>query len=364
MTPQEIKAVQILSETSLYEAMIQMDKTGLQLLIVIDTDHKFLGVISDGDIRRQILKTAGVSGTVESCTNRSPILLEEGFQKEEAQELILKSRVEAVPVLSKNGHVVDIVLWDTFFTINPDTPSTLKTPVVIMAGGKGTRLDPFTRVLPKPLIPVGEKPILEHIIDRFLALGVDEFYIVLNYKGNLIKSWLESTNKPCKIHYIWEETPRGTGGGLCLLPKLQSETFILSNCDIMVDADYSDIVKFHQAQNNEITVIGSLQSHILPYGVVKFTEQGHLEEIVEKPKYTVTINTGIYVLETKALNLIPKDGIFHITDLITHLTEKQRKVGVYPVSETSYADIGQWKEYKKSVAAFNGDNSETSRTTI
>jgi NDP-sugar pyrophosphorylase family protein len=238
--------------------------------------------------------------------------------------------------------------------LNPGEPikklrKALNVPVVINAGGKGTRLEPFTKILPKPLIPVGDKPIIQAIMDRFFEFGFDTFYIILNYKGEMIKSYFDNVDLEYTIKYINEPDFLGTAGGLKYLPADFPEYFIFSNCDIIVGTDYASVIKTHLQSNSILTIIGSFQRYTIPYGVLKFSKDGFLDSISEKPEYDFTVNTGIYVLNTEVIDLIPKDKFFHITDLITMLVLSGNKIGVYPVSENSYLDIGQWDEYKKNI---------------
>ena len=222
-----------------------------------------------------------------------------------------------------------------------------------MAGGKGTRLAPFTNILPKPLIPINNKPIIELIIDKFKSAGAKEFHITVNYKAEMIKAYFDYTEYNSIINYINEEKFLGTAGSLRLLPDDFPETFFLTNCDILVKANYSDILKHHKASGSDITIIGCNQTITIPYGVIRVSDENCLVKIDEKPKLNFVVNTGMYVLEKEVVKYIKENTLYHITDLINDIKEHGGKVSVYLVDEDSWIDIGQWEEYRKSVDKIN-----------
>jgi NDP-sugar pyrophosphorylase family protein len=246
--------------------------------------------------------------------------------------------------------VLAIITEESYFGIKRDPRGIIQnTPVVIMAGGKGTRMEPFTKVLPKPLIPVGEKTIAELIIEQFHEYGIDEYYFTLNYKGEMIKAYFQSIDRNYTVKYLYEDDFYGTAGCLRLLGEDIQETFFLSNCDILVKADYSQVLEFHKINNSELTVLSAMQYYQIPYGVIRFGKNGVIKEIQEKPEQAVTINTGVYVINRTCLDLIPEGRVYHMTDLIGDLMRGGRNVFTYPVSSNGYIDIGQWDEYRKTV---------------
>jgi dTDP-glucose pyrophosphorylase len=340
---------------SIREAIKRMDKGGERILLAIKQDGTLAGIITDGDIRRHILKKGGLTGHVCDCLNTKPRIGNTGDEAQKIKELMVRYKLEAVPVVDEHNKVVDLAIWNKFFGSPNAKHGSISTPVVIMAGGKGTRLDPFTKILPKPLIPIGEKPVLEVIMDRFAKYGVTKFYLTVNYKGEMIKSYFDNIEPKYQIRYIWEKEFLGTAGSLRLLPARFANRFIVSNCDIVVELDYSELVKFHKDQKNDLTMVGSLQNHIVPYGVIEFSRNGAVTTIREKPEYDFTVNTGIYVLERTTVRHIPKNKSFNIPDLIQFLIGRGGKVGVFPVSERAYIDIGQWEEYRRNANRFSGD---------
>lgn len=343
-----VAEIKVLSSISIKEALKKIDETGHRILFICDKNGLLKGSLTDGDIRRKILRTGDMAGNISDCFNRNPVFVTKSSRTlVAAKKLMLEKSIDVLPVVDSSKKIVDLVFWKDVFEKEDVSDKKLPVAVVIMAGGKGERLDPFTKILPKPLIPVGEKPIVEIIMDKFRQHGVRDFYITLNYKGEMVKNYFESTRKDYKVHYIWEKGFLGTAGSLKLLPPDLGDTFIVSNCDIIVDADYSDLLHFHWKNKNILTVVGSIQHYKMPYGIVHFEKDGRIKEIREKPEFDFTVNTGVYMLSRKALTYISGRRHLDMTDLIQHLLDKKENVGAYPVSQKSYIDIGQWEEYKK-----------------
>ena len=218
-----------------------------------------------------------------------------------------------------------------------------------MAGGKGKRMEPFTKVLPKPLIPINDKTVIEHIIDRFQLFGCENFYLTVNYKSKILKAYFEELDLTYNINFVTEDIPLGTIGSLSFLKKEIKNSFFVTNCDCIVKADYQSIYNFHQSNNYDLTLVASAKEYVIPYGTCELNDNGSLSKINEKPKYNFLINTGFYVLNANLIQLIPDNKFYHITDLISDLRRRKMRVGVYPVYDSSWLDVGQWHEYKQSV---------------
>ena len=262
------------------------------------------------------------------------------------QQMMMR-RNEFMPILSKEGRIVKIILWEDLFDDKlPISQKKYDLPVIIMAGGEGRRLRPLTNVLPKPLLPLGEKTVIEHIIQRFLELGCNRFYLSLNYKADFVEYYLNNFSQAdYSLKYLRETHPLGTAGSLHLLQGTINETFFISNCDIIVEQDYGAILEYHKDNSNEITLVAALKSFAIPYGVLLSGENGLLQSIDEKPDLTFKINTGLYILEPHLLDEIPENTFYHITHLIQKIIMRGGRIGVFPVSEKSWKDIGTWKEY-------------------
>lgn len=351
---EQLEKLTIQPDATIKQAMKVMDLGAEKNLIVIDGQRQLVGALTDGDIRRLILKTGTLEGKVEDCYNATPCFVYEGTDVEQIKKLLVEKKIEMVPVINRDRQIVDIVFWNQLFDGKEEqaVSQNLDCPVVIMAGGKGTRLEPFTRIFPKPLIPVGEKPIIEMIIDRFRTFGIDDYYLTVNYKGEMIKSYFDNVEYDYRVSYVWEKEFFGTAGCLKLLPEDFAEDFIVSNCDILLDVDYKEAFDFHRENENDLTIIGAIQHLVVPYGVLEYSGNGLLRKISEKPEYDLTISTGVYILNKSALDFIPSNEKYDATDLIDILMKSDKKVSVFPISEKSYIDIGQWKEYRKNISHF------------
>lgn len=335
--------------TTILEAMRLMDKIDQKLLIIAD-ELKFLGLLSVGDIQRAIIADFPLDTKVTKIIRDNIRVASPETSFEEVKDLMIKYRMELLPVISKDGAILKIYFWEDIFSDSKPAPkSKFDLPIVIMAGGFGTRLKPLTNVLPKPLIPFGETTILEQIFKRFDKHGSNRFYISVNYKAELIEFYLKDQKLPYDLNYFKEDKPMGTAGSLHLLKNSIKETFFVSNCDIIVEQDYSEILEYHKENKNEITIVAALKHYSIPYGTIETSENGELVSLSEKPELTYKINSGMYILEPHLLKEIPKNDFFHITHLIENIRKRKGKVGVFPVSEKSWIDIGQWDEYLKNI---------------
>lgn len=341
------KELLISYDATIKDALRTMDEVGHKLLIVVNAENKFESLISIGDIQRAIIKGTDISEPIATILRSDITVATTNDNIDEVKQRMKLRRNEFMPIVNEHKEIVRIILWDELFEQSlPKSKSKHNMPVVIMAGGEGRRLRPLTNVLPKPLIPIGEKTVLEHIMDRFLELGSNRFYISLNYKANFIEYYLnELNNTSLEIEYFRETKPLGTAGSLHLLKGKINETFFISNCDILIDQDYSEIVDFHQQNKNDITIVAAIKNIQIPYGVLNTGNNGILLSIDEKPELTHKINTGLYILEPHLINEIPENTFFHITHLIEKVIKRRGRVGVFPISEKSWTDIGTWQQY-------------------
>ena len=351
-----MKDITIQPSATIKEAMEALDKTAEKVLLVVDDDQRLIGALTDGDIRRHILKERDLIGTIQSAYNKNPIFIfQEYFDIEKIKHVLTKNIIDLVPILNKDRKVIDFITWEKAFGNNRRSETQkLDVPVVIMAGGRGTRLEPFTRVLPKPLIPVGEKPLIDHIIDRFKVCGVSEFYLTIHHMSKIIQAYFEEKEPDYSIGFAEEDEPRGTAGSLKLLADKLNKPFFVSNCDIIIETDYADLYRFHMQNNYDITLVASAKQFNIPYGICELNGGGSLERIKEKPEYNFLVNAGMYVLNPAVLELIPDNQLFHITHLIDKIKENGGQIGVYPVSENAWIDVGQWAEYRKALKVIEG----------
>jgi dTDP-glucose pyrophosphorylase len=348
-----MKDITVQTDITIRQAMKILDKAPVKCLIVIDDKQKLLGTLTDGDIRRSILAGVKFSENISSGYNKAPtVLIKEKYTTEEAKQLLLDLKLNLIPVVDRNRMVVDYITWSKIGGESQSKKSLGNVPVVIMAGGKGTRMEPFTKILPKPLVPVHEKPIIEHIIERFTALGCSDFYLMVNYKGRILKAYFEELQPDYRIHFLEEQEPLGTAGSLRFLAGKFHQPFFVTNCDIIIKSDYTSLYEFHQKGSYDISLVASAKEYIIPYGTCELNGEGHLSHINEKPHYDFLINTGLYVLNPNVLKLIPKNKFYHITHLIEDAKNKSKKVGVFPIDDDSWIDIGQWAEFRKTIEKF------------
>ena len=339
--------------TSIRETVKKMDVENKNSLVVIDNKNKVQGIFSDGDFRRAVFKGLDISNEISLVINKKFKYLVKGYSKNEAREIFIRnSFIQEVPILDKNFELIKIIKRDD--VLNNEELSLEKfnlkdVPVVIMAGGKGTRLDPFTRILPKPLFPLGNKPIISKILDSFNKFNVNNFYISINDKGKMIKAYFKEYNLPYKIDFIEEDKKLGTAGSLQMLKDKIKSTFFVSNCDVLIHCHYPSIIEFHKKNNHDLTLVTSMRNYLIPYGVCNIDKSGQLIKMTEKPEYDFLVNTGLYVLEPKLIKLIPENKSFDMSELINELNKKNMKIGVFPVSEKSWIDVGQWKDFSKAI---------------
>lgn len=340
-------------ENTCIEALKQMDVIRSKVLIVKDSD-KFIGILTIGDIQRAIIKNINLYTKIIDIIDREKIYALDTDSIDEVKRKMYAIRAELMPVVNIHGCLTNVYFWSDFFGNELNLAlASISLPVVIMAGGKGTRLQPLTNIYPKPLIPIGEKTIIESIMDKFVAYDCHDFYISVNYKAEVIKNYFDIlNNSQYHISYFQEDKPMGTAGSLRLLKDRLHSTFFVSNCDILIKENYADILDYHRSNGNELTVVAALKTYSIPYGTIITGENGLLESIQEKPSLTFKINTGLYILEPSVLDEIP-DDFFHITHLMEKLQKAGRRVGVYPISQNDWVDMGDWTEYLKLVRAYN-----------
>ena len=351
-----MKNITIHPKATIKEAMEALDKTAEKVLLVVDEEKVLIGALTDGDIRRYILKKQDLLGTIENIYNKKPIFIfQEDFDKEKTKRIFTENLINLIPIVDKNQKILDYITWEKAFGNGRKLDEKkLNVPVIIMAGGSGTRLEPFTKILPKPLIPIDDKPVIDHIIDRFRVYGVNEFYMTIHHMSKIIRAYFEEKEPAYSIEFAEEDEPRGTAGSLILLKEKLNGPFFVSNCDIIIEADYSDILSFHRGNGYDITLVASAKQFDIPYGICELNGNGSLECIKEKPKFDFLVNTGLYVLNPSILNLIPYNGMFHITHLIEKIRENNGTIGVYPVSEKAWIDVGQWAEYRRALKMIEG----------
>lgn len=325
------------------EAMQKIDNNSTGILFLTNESDKLTGCVTDGDIRRYLLSGGEMSQSVSEAANKNPRV---AMSKDAATHLYHKKNYIVIPIVDEQGIIKDLYAGDSELH-NKKRHFPLNIPVVINAGGKGTRLDPLTRVLPKPLIPVGELPIIEHIMNEYQSYSCDDFHIIVNYKKELIKAYFAENERRYNIRWYDERKPLGTGGGLSLLKGKLDSTFFFANCDALLTANYESMVNFHKENGNMVTMVCAYKNISIPYGVVEMGINGTIKSMKEKPQLSFLTNTGIYIVEPEVIDDIEAGVPVGFPDIVEKERQKGKKVAVFPVSENDWMDMGQLPELEK-----------------
>ena len=322
-------------------AMQKIDTNSGSTLFLTDEDGKLIACVTDGDIRRYLLGGGQMDCDVFAAANKHPRYAR---TLDEAKRLFHKKYFSAIPIVDEEMTIIDIYS-DGEGVVKKK--ASLNVPVVINAGGKGTRLAPYTKVLPKPLIPVGDLPILEHIMNEYQSYDCTDFHIIVNYKRDLMKAYFADNERAYNITWYDEDKPLGTGGGLSLLKGVFKNTFFFANCDALLTADYESMLKFHKENGNVITMICAYKNINIPYGVVDMGVNGVIKAMREKPLMSFLTNTGIYIVEPSVVDSMIDGEAIGFPDVVERERQKGHKVAVYPVSENDWMDMGQIPELEK-----------------
>jgi dTDP-glucose pyrophosphorylase len=336
-----VRNVIVRPDDTVGDALRRMDASGGRMVLVTAPDDTLLGVATDGDMRRWIIAGKSLADPLRDAMNPQPHSLREGFRRETAEQLMAGGHFECLPILDDDGRVVDAIWWhDTIEGHPPVRREALDLPVVIMAGGKGTRLAPYTNVLPKPLVPIGDTPIAQLIMQRFAEWGCNDFLLMLNHKANLVRAYFADLDVPYRVESVIEERPLGTAGALSLIADRITQTFFFTACDTLIDTDYASLLRTHRESGNKITLVASMKHFTIPYGVCEVGDDGRLLSISEKPSLDHLISTGLYVVEPSVIADVPQGTPYDMTDLVDAYLAEGKRVGVYPVSEGSWLDMG------------------------
>lgn len=350
MFSEKVKTIIVDASNTIIQTMKIMDDRRTKSLLVFANEH-FIGMITNGDLQRAIIANKPFDATIDSIvdnTNKKYAHIDD--DEEQIKSWMMEVRAEMMPVVDAAGNLVKVIFWnDLFDEAQNDSREEIDLPVVIMAGGKGTRLKPITNVIPKPLIPVGDKTILEEILNQFEGIGCRNFYMSVNYKSDMMRFYLDQLEHHYNIEFFEETKPLGTIGSVSLLRGKITTPFFVSNCDIIIDQDYRDVYEYHKSNHNDLTIVTAVKSFKIPYGVIETGEDGLMTGLQEKPDITYMINTGVYLLNAECIDEIPEGEFFHITHLMEKIKARGGRVGCFPVSENAWRDMGEWPEYLKMI---------------
>lgn len=322
-------------DASLKQAISIIDAHPAKIALAVDAAERLLGTVTDGDIRRGLLRGLGLATAVEEVMNRKPTTLAPDADHSHILELFHRLELRHIPVVDQDGRVIGLELLDSFLY-----PEALNHPVVIMAGGEGRRLRPLTETIPKPMLPVGGRPILETIIGNLAVQGLRNLTLAVHYRAEAIYGHFgDGTAHGVRIRYLREPRPLGTAGALTLLPERPRQAFLVTNGDVLTNLDYRDLLRYHQRSRAKITICVQQYAHTVPFGVVTL-DHDRVVALEEKPVIEHFVSSGIYVLEPEVLDLLTPDQVCDMPQLIDRVLVRQEAVGAFPIREY-WMDVGR-----------------------
>lgn len=332
------KQITILVNSTIEQAVQILNQVGLKIVLITDKNGVLQGTISDGDIRRGLMNGLTLSSPIEKIVNYQPLVVPPGIERKMVIKLMTVNKIQQIPIINEEMQVVGLHTWDEISVTNVRANA-----MVIMVGGKGTRLHPQTENCPKPMIKVSGKPILEHIINRAKAEGFVNFILAINYLGNVIEDYFGNGERfGINIEYLREKTPLGTAGALSLLDPLPTSAFVVTNGDVFTDIRYGEVLDFHCRNNGRATMAINLHEWQNPFGVVK-TDGLQIIGYEEKPISQSYINAGVYVLEPSVIKLLRKSSKYDMPEVFTILQEMNEPVIAYP-SHEQWTDLGRLED--------------------
>ena len=347
MTADELKDLTIAPEATVRAALEAIDRSKRQIALVVSADGRLVATVTDGDVRRGILRGVDLDGPVSQVMNPAPTTVTQGAPDAETRRLIRARKLHHVPVLDATGHLVDLAMVEDLFGVTPKD-----TRIVLMAGGLGKRLRPLTETMPKPMLPVGGKPLLEQIIGVFADQGFWRISISVNYRADMVRDHFgDGSAFGVEIDYIEEEKAMGTAGALSLLSVKPEAPFVVMNGDLLVALQFSELLAFHKEKGAIGTMVVRDFEYQVPYGVVR-SDAGLMTGIEEKPVERFFVNGGIYVLSPEALDHLTPGEPLDMPDLLTRITGAGGKVGVYPLRDY-WRDIGRIDDLEAARSEFD-----------
>jgi dTDP-glucose pyrophosphorylase len=332
---------------SIRETLLKIDETGAQIALVADENHKLLGTVSDGDVRRGLLKGMTLADPVMRCMRNNPHTASSGETREYLIAKMRREQLHQLPIVDNDNRIVGLEILDEYLI-----PAHRENWVFLMAGGMGARLGDLTKQIPKPMLRLGEKPLLEIIIERFIDQGFRKFFISVNYKAEVIESYFGHGERlGVKIEYLRENMRMGTAGSLSLLPELPVEPLVVANGDLLTNIDFAQMIEFHVDHGNIATMGVSEYEFKIPYGVVR-EENGCIKSIEEKPLHKSLISAGVYVLSPEAIKCVPCKTFFDMPKLFEQLIANGSAASIYKV-HGYWLDIGHLPDYHKAIADFD-----------
>jgi dTDP-glucose pyrophosphorylase len=328
-------------DSTIEAAMKVIGRGGVKIALVMDNNNRLLGTLNDGDIRRALLKGKILDDKIDDVYHSNAIFTNKDPSREELVSLCSQNKISQIPIVDKSNQIIGLFVLDELLTKRRHNNT-----VVLMVGGLGTRLRPLTEDTPKPMLKVGEMPILQTIIDGFSKHGFTNFTMCLGYKSDVIKDYFQDGKKfGVNIEYVIEDKRMGTAGALTLLQKKLDEPFFVMNGDILTNVNYDQLLDFHKSNNAKVTMCVREYDIEVPYGVINMQNES-ITSIEEKPVHSFFVNAGIYLLEPKCIDLIPNNEFYDMPTLCEKLLDLNEKISPYPLQEF-WLDIGRMVDYEK-----------------
>jgi dTDP-glucose pyrophosphorylase/predicted transcriptional regulator len=327
-------------QTPLVEILKTLQDSPFGICLVVNQDSQIIGTVTDGDCRRALLKRNSLEVIAQDIMQRDFVVVDESFTLDQIKILMRTNGVDQIPVVNPKNQVINLVTSRSFYR-----PEERDTAALILAGGKGRRLLPLTEAIPKPMLPIGDRPMLERLIGQLVDHGIKNIFISINYLGNIIQDYFGDGHKfGCRISYITEEKELGTAGPIKALQGHATSPILVVNGDLVTSVDFTTCIDFHHSHKHDLTVAVSKYEHHVPFGVIHTNGDGLIKEIEEKPVCSFDVNAGLYAVEPHLLDLIPDNTFFPMTDLIALAIERGHRVGAFAVHE-SWADVGLMDQY-------------------
>ena len=331
----------ILKSQSVRDALIHLDRLASDaILFVVDEENRLLGSLTDGDLRRGFIRGLGFEDSITDFIQPDPKFIYEKDFNQEKLKSFKEKLIKIIPILNIDKQIVDVLNFRFRTTLLP-------LDAVLMAGGEGKRLRPLTENTPKPLLKVGEKPIIEYNIDRLINVGIENVYLSINYLGEQLEAYFgDGSSKNINIDYLKEQKPLGTIGSVLLVKEFQHDDILVMNSDLLTNIDFADFYKTFKDSGADMAVAATSYHVDVPYAVLETDDNQNVKTLKEKPRYTYFSNAGIYIIKRKLLSMIPANEFYDITDLMEKVIEMDQKLVTYPINGY-WLDIGKHADFKK-----------------
>jgi len=336
-----IENVKLHINSTIKQALEIIDKAAMQIALIVDENDKLLGTLTDGDIRRGLLKGLDLNSSIESIVFKTPTIAKISDTKEDILKIALSRKLHQIPIVDENGKIIGIQEIEELIK-----PKEKANKVILMVGGLGTRLRPLTDNIPKPMLKVGNKPILQTIIEKFAEYGYTNVVLCVNYKSHVIEDYFgDGSEFGVNIEYVFEEQRMGTAGALSLLKEKPSEPFFVMNGDLLTNVNFEHLDSYHITNNSMGTMCVREYDFQVPYGVVNI-KGSKILSIEEKPTHKFFVSAGIYMLSPEILEYIPQNKFYDMPTLFEKLISEDKNIISFPLREY-WLDIGRIEEYKK-----------------